>query len=87
MASSTVRIDSSTHKMLQSLSAQTGRKMQEILGEAVELYRRKLLLDKANAAFAALKADSQAWKEEQEERAVWDTALLDGLKDDIDQSM
>ncbi|WP_213697661.1 toxin-antitoxin system protein [Acetomicrobium sp.] len=81
MASSTVRIDSATHKMLQSLSAQTGRKMQEILGEAVELYRRKLLLDKANAAFAALKADSQAWKEEQEERAAWDVTLLDGLKD------
>lgn len=81
MASSTVRIDSATHKMLQSLSAQTGRKMQEILGEAVELYRRKLLLDKANAAFAALKADSQVWKEEQEERATWDVALLDGLKE------
>ncbi|MBC7323241.1 MAG: toxin-antitoxin system protein [Acetomicrobium sp.] len=81
MASSTVRIDSATHKMLQSLSAQTGRKMQEILGEAVELYRRKLLLDKANAAFAALKADSQAWKEEQEERAAWDVTLLDGLKE------
>lgn len=81
MASSTVRIDSSTHKMLQSLSAQTGRKMQEILGEAVELYRRKLLLDKANAAFAALKADSEAWKEEQEERAAWDVTLLDGLKE------
>jgi len=81
MASSTVRVDSSTHKMLQSLSAQTGRKMQEILGEAVELYRRKLLLDKANAAFAALKADSQAWKEEQKERAAWDVMLLDGLKD------
>jgi len=81
MASSTVRIDSATHKMLQSLSAQTGLKMQEILGEAVELYRRKLLLDKANAAFAALKADSEAWKEEQEERAAWDVTLLDGLKE------
>jgi hypothetical protein len=55
--------------------------MQEILGEAVELYRRKLLLDKANAAFAALKADSQVWKEEQEERAAWDVTLLDGLKE------
>jgi len=28
------------------------------------------LIDKTNAAFTALKADSQAWKEEQEERAV-----------------
>jgi len=81
MADVSVFIDSSTYKILQDLSAQTGRKMQEILGEAVELYRRKLLLDKANAAFAALKADSQAWKEEQEERATWDVTLLDGLKD------
>ncbi len=81
MASNTVRIDSSTHKTLQKLSAQTGQKMQEILGEAIELYRRKLFLEKANAAFAALKADPQAWKEEQEERAAWDVTLLDGLKD------
>ena len=82
MASSTVRIDSSTHKVLQSLSAQTGRKMQEIMSVAVELYRRQLFLEKVNAAFAALKTDPQAWKEEQEERAAWDAALLDGLKDD-----
>jgi predicted transcriptional regulator len=82
MASNTVRIDSSTHKTLQRLSAQTGQKMQEILGEAVELYRRQLFLEKANAAFAALKANQQAWEEEKEERAAWDVALLDGLKDD-----
>ncbi|MGB4437423.1 MAG: toxin-antitoxin system protein [Acetomicrobium sp.] len=82
MASNTVRIDSSTHKTLQKLSAQTGQKMQEILGEAIELYRRKLFLEKANAAFAALKADPQAWKEEQEERTAWDVTFLDGLKDD-----
>jgi predicted transcriptional regulator len=82
MASNTVRIDSSTHKTLQRLSAQTGQKMREILGEAVELYRRQLFLEKANAAFAALKANQQAWEEEKEERAAWDVALLDGLKDD-----
>lgn len=82
MTSSIVRIDSSTHEVLQSLSAQTGRKMQEIVGEAVELYRRQLFLEKVNAAFAALKTDQQAWEEEQEERAAWDAALLDGLKDD-----
>lgn len=79
MASCTVRIDSSTHKVLQSLSAQTGRKMQDIVGEAIELYRRQLFLEKVNAAFAALKTDQQAWEEEREERDAWDAALLDGL--------
>lgn len=82
MASCTVRIDSSTYKILQSLSAQTGRKMREILSEAVELYRRQLFLKKTNDAFAKLKTDPQTWKEEKEERAVWDTTLLDGLRDD-----
>jgi len=81
MADVSVFIDSSTYKILQDLSAQTGRKTEEIVNKAVELYRRKLLLDKTNAAFTALKADSQAWKEEQEERATWDVTLLDGLKD------
>jgi len=44
--------------------------MQEIVGEAIELYRRQLFLEKVNAAFAALKTDQQAWEEEREERAA-----------------
>jgi len=55
--------------------------------KAAELHRRQLFLERTNNAFAALKSNRKVWKEEQEERAVWDTALLDGLKDDIDQSM
>jgi len=55
--------------------------------KAAELHRRQLFLERTNNAFAALKSNRKAWKEEREERAVWDTALLDGLKEDIDQSM
>lgn len=81
MASTTVRISLEAKGALQKLSAHTGKKMQEILGEAVESYRRQLFLEKANAAFAALQADSEAWVGEEEERTAWEATLTDGAED------
>lgn len=80
MASTTVRISIQTKKTVKKLAAQTGRKMQAVLDEAVELYRRQRFLEEANAAFANLRADAEAWSEEQQERALWDTASS-GVKD------
>lgn len=77
MASTTVRISTQTKKTVKKLAAQTGRKMQAVLDEAVELYRRQRFLEEANAAFANLRADTEAWSEEQAERAMWDTASSD----------
>ena len=53
--------------------------MQAVLDEAVERYRRDRLLDEANAAYARLQADPDAWKEELAERQLWETTLMDGL--------
>jgi hypothetical protein len=46
--------------------------MQAVLDEAVEHYQRDKFLDEANQAYAALRNDPKAWKEEQAERALWD---------------
>ena len=81
MASTTVRVSLKAKSALQQLSSQTGKKMQEILDEAVELYRRQLFLERANAAFATLRANPEAWAVEEEERAAWDTTLSDAMKD------
>lgn len=80
ITSTTVRISLEAKGALQKLSAHTGKKMQEILGEAVESYRRQLFLEKANVAFAALQADSEAWVDEEKERAAWEVTLTDGVK-------
>jgi hypothetical protein len=56
--------------------------MQAILDEAVEAYRRRIFLKRANTAFAVLRSDPDAWKEEQEERAAWDVALNDDLEEE-----
>ncbi len=82
MASATVRISVKSKETLKRLAEQTGKKMQTVLDEAVESYRRQRLLDEANAAFAALREDKSAWEAEQEERAAWDVTLEDGLKYD-----
>jgi hypothetical protein len=37
------------------------------------------VLERANAAYAALRADRTAWEDEQEERATLEATLADGL--------
>jgi predicted DNA-binding protein len=77
-----IRISPYTKSALRELAKSQGKPMQTILDEAVEQYRRDRFLDQVNAAFAALKSDPKAWKEELDERALWDQTLSDGLRDE-----
>ena len=54
--------------------------MQTILDEAIDQYSRDKFLDEVNAAYARLRADPKAWKEELAERKEWDGTLMDGLE-------
>jgi len=49
---------------------------------AAERQRRKEFLQAAEECYARLRKDPKAWQEELEERAVWETTLLDGLEED-----
>jgi hypothetical protein len=77
----TVRISGWAKRMLEELSARKGKKIRELVDEAVELYRRHVFLEEVNQAFAALRADPKTWSEEQAERELWETTLGDGLED------
>ena len=68
MSSTTVRVSEPTHRTLRELSEQLGESMQGILEQAVEDYRRKRMLERANAGYAALRAEPDAWKDELAER-------------------
>lgn len=74
MSSTTVRISSATKSTLKVLSERTHQRMQEIVDEAIEQYRRRLFLEEANEGFAQLHADEERWAEELQERAAWDRA-------------
>lgn len=81
MGSTTVRISKRTWKSLRQTAEQTGMTMQEILDKSVEEYRRKQLLEETNRAFMALKQNTKQWKEELEERDIWDRALADNQEE------
>jgi hypothetical protein len=76
-----IRVPESTHDILRDLSIETGQSMQELLVEAVDAMRRRRMLEMTNAAYAALRDDPDAWREELAERREWDTTLVDGLEE------
>jgi predicted transcriptional regulator len=80
MASTTVRISKQTRETLRELAEQVGQPIQKVLDNAVEAYRRQCILEQANAAYAALRADAESWREEQLERQQWEGTLADGLE-------
>jgi hypothetical protein len=82
MTSTTVRVSEPTHRTLRELSEQLDESMQGILDRAIEDNCRKRLLERANAAYAALRGNPEAWKDEQAEREVWEATLSDGLDDE-----
>ena len=82
MASATVKIDAATYAKLKQTSADLGKSMIEVMADAVEAYRRQSFLNGLNADFAKLRANPQAWEEEQAEREAWEATLHDDLADD-----
>jgi hypothetical protein len=79
MASGTVRISEKSRNTLRELAANSGDSMQAVLDRAIEEYRRRLFMEAANADYAALRQDPEAWAEVLKERAEWDATLMDGL--------
>lgn len=75
-----IRISSHAKATLRELARHEGKPMQAVLDEAIDHYQRERLLDEANAAYARLKCDPEAWKEELAERKLWDGTLSDGLE-------
>lgn len=81
MPSVTVRMSESVREKLRLMSSNSGRPMQEILETAVEEYERKMFWGQFNKAYGDMRRNLKAWKQELEERAVWDAAIADGLED------
>jgi len=82
MSTSTVRINTEVQNRLRALSQQEGSSMQAVLERALRLYEERVFWEKTNRAYATLKADPKAWKQELEERQEWEATLRDGLEDE-----
>ncbi len=77
----TIRVSTHTHDLLQQLAEWSGDSMQSVLERALEQYRRQQVLEATNAAYAALRADAKAWASLERERSDWDRTLGDGLEE------
>lgn len=76
-----VSISEEAHKVLVDMAVKEGDSIDSILDRAVELYRRQKFLEQANEDFQALKNSADEWKEELEERELWDNTLSDGVEE------
>ena len=82
MPAALVRIDPRAQRTLRQLAALEGEPMTAVLRKAIESYRRKRLLEQVNRGYSALRRRPKAWKEELQERRLWEAAVGDGLEDD-----
>lgn len=82
MPTTTIRVSTKTQQTVRHLATQAGMPMQEVVDHAVELYRRKQLLEEAHAAYAAVQSQPAMRHEMLQERAEWDATLADGLPEE-----
>jgi hypothetical protein len=78
----TVRISVEARDLLKAVARSSGRTLQEVLEEAIELYRRHVFLEQVKAGYARLRQDEVGWVAEQKDRSAWDGTLGDGLEGD-----
>ena len=56
-------------------------KMSEIDQIAMDNYEREKILNEFDSAYQRIRNNPDEWKEVLEERALWDTTLMDGLSE------
>jgi len=61
------------------MAEETNSSLQEMLDRAIEHQRRRLLLERANGAYAKLRHDKKAWQAWQSELRQLDATLSDGI--------
>src|SRR5215211_1194116 len=78
----TVRVEPSLHATLRALSEAEQRPIGEVIADAIDRYRQETFWQAMHEGFARLRADPAAWREYQEEAALWDSVSGDGLEDE-----
>lgn len=78
MSTIQVRISENTHTAIREISRQIGESMQSVVERAVERYRRELFLNSLNRDFDELRNDEAAWRDELDERGIWEVTIADG---------
>lgn len=77
-----IRVSDQAYDKLSEIAQKGGFSRQEIIDQAIKKLERDALLKQANEAYAAIKKDPKKWQDEQEDLALWQATLNDGLEDE-----
>lgn len=77
---SIVEIKPQTHAKLQAIAEEQERSMGELVTFLIDRYELELFQRGVEEDLARLKADPPAWKDYQDELAMWDQLAGDGLQ-------
>ena len=61
------------------MAKETNSSLQEMLDQAVEYQRRRLVLERTNVAYAQLRENKASWREWQAELRQMEVTLADGI--------
>jgi predicted transcriptional regulator len=78
----TIRINKNTYKELKKIADSENETIQRIMEKALKEYRTKIFFCELNESVARYKTSKDDWKEEIEERKLWENTLGDGLEVD-----
>ncbi len=78
----TVRVEPKLHATLRALAKDEQRSISQVIADAVDRYQKENFWTAMHEGFARLRADPAAWREYQDEAALWDSASGDGLEDE-----
>lgn len=77
----TTRISEEGLRLLHDLAREMNQPQPAVIDEALETLRRKHFFERLNFQYAELRADSDAWEEELEERRLWDRTSADSASE------
>lgn len=75
-----VRVEESIRDRIKKIAREEGRKMNEIIAEAIDHYERERFLNSFNKAYSKIRRNPKEWESLQEELKIWDSILNDGLE-------
>lgn len=81
MSTTSIRVEQKTHQRLVDLAKNQRRSMTQIVTEAIEKYERDLFWEQAREGYERMNADPEDRVAFDEELALWDSTLNDGLED------
>jgi predicted transcriptional regulator len=77
-----IRVSDEAYSKLNQMAKNIGISKQDVVDTAINNLEKETFLKRANDAYATLKKNSKQWLEYQEELALWESTLEDGLKDE-----